>query len=141
VLYALGETINIMTLAALHWPSAFWSMTPPSPLKTSTANLEAGKELEQSIIDGSAQDRRPRPGSTLAICIVFVPMFFLSGVAKYPLRAHGRGGGLCHAGQLLPLPHPGPHHMAKYLLREHDDAEIQRKRSSRNPFIRFPERL
>ena len=46
-------------------------------------NLEAGKELEQSILDGSAQIAIPALVSTLAICIVFVPMFFLSGVARY----------------------------------------------------------
>ena len=46
-------------------------------------NLEAGKELEQSILDGSAQIAIPALVSTLSICIVFVPMFLLSGVARY----------------------------------------------------------
>ncbi len=46
-------------------------------------NLEAGKELEQAILDGSAEIATPALVSTLAICIVFIPMFFLSGVAQY----------------------------------------------------------
>src|ERR1035441_4817794 len=46
-------------------------------------NLETGKELEQSILDGSAQIAIPAFVSTLSICIVFVPMFLLSGVARY----------------------------------------------------------
>ena len=45
-------------------------------------NLESGKEIEQAILDGAAQIATPALVSTLAICIVFVPMFFLSGVAR-----------------------------------------------------------
>ena len=46
-------------------------------------NLEEGKEIEQAILDGAAQIAVPAFVSTLSICIVFVPMFFLSGVARY----------------------------------------------------------
>ncbi len=52
-------------------------------------NLEEGKEIEQAILDGASQIAVPAFVSTLSICIVFVPMFFLSGVARYlfvPLR-------------------------------------------------------
>jgi multidrug efflux pump subunit AcrB len=99
-------------------------------------NLESGKELEQSILDGSAQIAVPALVSTLAICIVFVPMFFLSGVAKYlfvPMAEAVVFAMLASyflSRTLVPT-------MAKYLLQEHDDAEVERKRASRNPFIRF----
>ncbi|MGA3263405.1 MAG: efflux RND transporter permease subunit, partial [Terracidiphilus sp.] len=99
-------------------------------------NLEAGKELEQSILDGSAQIATPAFVSTIAICIVFVPMFFLSGVARYLFVPMAEA--VCFAmlasyflsRTLVPT-------MAKYLLQEHDDAEAARKRSSRNPLVRF----
>jgi multidrug efflux pump subunit AcrB len=98
--------------------------------------LESGKELEQSILDGSAQIAVPALVSTLAICIVFVPMFFLSGVARYlfvPMAEAVVFAMLASyflSRTLVPT-------MAKYLLKEHDDAEAARKLSSRNPFIRF----
>ncbi|MCP6768753.1 efflux RND transporter permease subunit, partial [Klebsiella pneumoniae] len=46
-------------------------------------NIEEGKEVEKAILDGAAQIAVPAFVSTLSICIVFVPMFFLSGVARY----------------------------------------------------------
>ncbi len=46
-------------------------------------NLDEGKEIEQAILDGAAQIAVPALVSTLCICIVFLPMFFLSGVARY----------------------------------------------------------
>ena len=46
-------------------------------------NFEMGKEIEQAILDGAAQIAIPAFVSTLSICIVFVPMFFLTGVARY----------------------------------------------------------
>ena len=61
-------------------------------------NLGMKKELKQAILDGAQQIAVPAFVSTLAICIVFVPMFFLTGVARYSVRAPGRGGSVCHAG-------------------------------------------
>src|SRR3974377_979689 len=46
-------------------------------------HLEEGKELEPAILDGAQQIAIPAFVSTLCICIVFVPMFFLTGVARY----------------------------------------------------------
>src|SRR3978361_756320 len=46
-------------------------------------NLEEGKEVEQAILDGASQIAVPAFVATISICIVFVPMFFLSGVARY----------------------------------------------------------
>jgi multidrug efflux pump subunit AcrB len=99
-------------------------------------NLESGKELEQSILDGSAQIAVPALVSTLAICIVFVPMFFLSGVARYMFVPMAEAVVFAMLASYL-LSRTLVPTMAKYLLKEHSDAESAGKRSSRNPFLRF----
>jgi multidrug efflux pump subunit AcrB len=99
-------------------------------------NLESGKELEQSILDGSAQIAVPALVSTLSICIVFVPMFLLSGVARYLFVPMAEAVVFAMLASYL-LSRTLVPTMAKYLLKEHDDAESARKRSSRNPLIRF----
>jgi multidrug efflux pump subunit AcrB len=135
-LYALGETINIMTLGGFALAVGILVDDATVAIENINRNLESGKELEQSILDGSAQIAVPALVSTLAICIVFVPMFFLSGVARYlfvPMAEAVVFAMLASyflSRTLVPT-------MAKYLLREHDDAEAQQKRASRNPFIRF----
>jgi len=83
VLSALHETINIMTLGGLALAVGILVDDATVAIENINRNLEAGKELEQSILDGSAQIAIPALVSTLAICIVFVPMFLLSGVARY----------------------------------------------------------
>ena len=57
-------------------------MMPPSPSRTSSATLK-GYELRDAILEGAAQIAVPALVSTLCICIVFLPMFFLGGVARY----------------------------------------------------------
>jgi multidrug efflux pump subunit AcrB len=136
VLAMLHETINIMTLGGFALAVGILVDDATVAIENINRNLEGGKELEQSILDGSAQIAVPALVSTLAICIVFVPMFFLSGVAKYlfvPMAEAVVFAMLVSyflSRTLVPT-------MAKYLLREQDDAEIERKRFSRNPFIRF----
>ena len=109
---ALGETINIMTLGGMALAVGILVDDATVAIENINRNLETGKELEQAILDGSAEIATPALVSTLAICIVFVPMFFLSGVAKLSVCAHGGSGGLRHAGQLPAFPHPGAHHGA-----------------------------
>ena len=55
----------------------------PSTIENINCNLEQGKDVEQAILDGAQQIALPALVSTLAICIVFVPMFLLAGIAKY----------------------------------------------------------
>ncbi|MDR3742195.1 MAG: efflux RND transporter permease subunit, partial [Terracidiphilus sp.] len=98
--------------------------------------LETGKELEQSILDGSAQIAIPAFVSTLSICIVFVPMFFLSGVPRYLFVPMAEAVVFAMLASYL-LSRTLVPTMAKYLLQEHDDAAEERKRASRNPFTRF----
>src|SRR6202012_1659627 len=83
VLSALGETINIMTLGGLALAVGILVDDATVEIENVNRNLEEGKELRQAILDGAQQIAVPALVSTLCICIVFLPMFFLSGVAKY----------------------------------------------------------
>ena len=136
VLAALHETINIMTLGGLALAVGILVDDATVAIENINRNLEAGKELEQSILDGSAQIAVPALVSTLAICIVFVPMFFLSGVARYLFVPMAEAVVFAMLASYL-LSRTVVPTMAKYLLKEHDDAEAAAKRVSRNPFIRF----
>jgi multidrug efflux pump subunit AcrB len=83
ILSALGETINIMTLGGLALAVGILVDDATVAIENINWNLEQGKEVEQSILDGAKQIAIPALVSTLCICIVFVPMFFLGGVAQY----------------------------------------------------------
>jgi multidrug efflux pump subunit AcrB len=80
---ALGETINIMTLGGLALAVGILVDDATVAIENINAHLEGGKELEPAIVDGAQQIAIPAFVSTLCICIVFVPMFFLTGVARY----------------------------------------------------------
>jgi multidrug efflux pump subunit AcrB len=136
MLYALGETINIMTLGGLALAVGILVDDATVEIENINRNLESGKEIEQAILDGAAQIATPALVSTLAICIVFVPMFFLSGVARYLFVPMAEAVCFAMLASYL-LSRTVVPTMAKYLLKEHDDAEHARKQLSRNPFIRF----
>ena len=90
VLGAIGETINIMTLGGLALAVGILVDDATVEIENIERNLAMGKEMKQAILDGAQQIAVPAFVSTLSICIVFVPMFFLSGVAKFlfvPLAA------------------------------------------------------
>ncbi len=101
-LSALGETINIMTLGGLALAVGILVDDATVEIENINRNFEMGKEIEQAILDGAAQIAIPAFVSTLSICIVFVPMFFLSGVARYLFVPLGRGRLLRHA-RLVPV--------------------------------------
>src|SRR5437763_6974026 len=82
-LSALGETINIMTLGGLALAVGILVDDATVEIENINRNLAMGKETVQAILDGAQQIAVPALVSTLCICIVFIPMFFLSGVAKY----------------------------------------------------------
>ena len=136
LLYALHETINIMTLGGMALAVGILVDDATVAIENINRYLETGRELEQAILEGSAQIATPALVSTLAICIVFVPMFFLNGVARYlfvPMAEAVVFAMLASyflSRTLVPT-------MAKYLLHEHDDLEDARKRATRNPFTRF----
>ncbi len=83
VLSALGETINIMTLGGLALAVGILVDDATVEIENINRNIAQGKEIQHAILDGAQQIAVPAFVSTLAICIVFVPMFFLTGVARY----------------------------------------------------------
>jgi len=83
VLGAIGQTINIMTLGGLALAVGILVDDATVEIENIERNLAMGKEMRQAILDGAQQIAVPAFVSTLSICIVFVPMFFLTGVAKF----------------------------------------------------------
>src|SRR5271156_973028 len=83
LLSALGETINIMTLGGLALAVGILVDDATVEIENINRNLAMGKETVQAILDGAQQIATPAFVSTICICIVFIPMFFLSGVAKF----------------------------------------------------------
>ncbi len=136
VLSALGESINIMTLGGLALAVGILVDDATVEIENINRNLEQGKAIEQAILDGAAQIAVPAFIATLSICIVFVPMFFLSGVAKYLFVPLAEAVVFAMLASYL-LSRTVVPTMAKYLLHEHDPQEGERKLQSRNPFIMF----
>lgn len=83
VLSALGETINLMTLGGLSLAVGILVDDATVEIENVHRQMSLGKPLEEAILDGAQEIALPAFVSTLCICIVFVPMFFLSGVARY----------------------------------------------------------
>jgi CzcA family heavy metal efflux pump len=135
VLGALGETINIMTLGGLALAVGILVDDATVAIENVNYHLEQGKELEPAILDGAHQIAVPALVSTLAICIVFVPMFFLTGVARYLFVPLGEAvvfamlASYFLSRTLVPT-------MAKYLLKPHHEAQEERRRS-RNPLVQM----
>ena len=82
-LAALGETLNIMTLGGLALAVGILVDDATVTIENINWHLEQGKDVETAILDGAAQIVTPAFISLLCICIVFVPMFFLDGVARF----------------------------------------------------------
>ncbi len=82
-LWALGETLNIMTLGGLALAVGILVDDATVTIENVNYHLEQGKEVETAIMDGAAQIVTPAFVSLLCICIVFVPMFFLTGVPRF----------------------------------------------------------
>jgi multidrug efflux pump subunit AcrB len=140
VLSALGETINIMTLGGLALAVGILVDDATVEIENINRNIDQGKEIVQAILDGASQIAVPALVSTLSICIVFVPMFFLSGVARYlfvPLAE-----AVCFAmlasyllsRTLVPT-------MAKYLLVAQIEESHGEAPKSRNPFVRVQQKF
>src|SRR5580658_3446354 len=140
-LWALGETLNIMTLGGLALAVGILVDEATVTIENINWHLEQGKEVEPAILDGAAQIVTPAFVSLLCICIVFVPMFFLEGVARFlfvPMAEAVIAAMVCSfilSRTLVPT-------MANYLLHKHAahtdmhglDGPLPR---SRNPFVRI----
>jgi multidrug efflux pump subunit AcrB len=132
VLSLLGQTINIMTLSGLALAVGILVDDATVTIENIERYLEEGAELHDGILEGAAQIATPALVSTLCICIVFLPMFFLSGVAKYlfvPLAESVVFAMLASyilSRTLVPT-------LAMYLLQKHDHHAAK----SRNVLARF----
>jgi CzcA family heavy metal efflux pump len=82
VLRLLGQTLNIMTLGGMALAVGMLVDDSTVEIENIHRNLGQGKEINLAILDGAQQIAVPAFVSTLAICIVFAPVFFLSGAAK-----------------------------------------------------------
>ena len=82
-LSALGETINLMTLGGLALAVGILVDDATVAIENIHRQMATAKPLTQAILDGAQEIALPAFVSTLCICIVFVPMFFLTGVARY----------------------------------------------------------
>jgi CzcA family heavy metal efflux pump len=134
-LSVLGETINIMTLGGLALAVGILVDDATVEVENINRNLDQGKEIMQAILDGASQIAVPALVSTLSICIVFVPMFFLTGVPRYlfaPLAEAVIFAMLASYGlsrSVVPI-------MARYLLLEQtEEGRAEAIKKSRNPLV------
>jgi multidrug efflux pump subunit AcrB len=132
ILSLLGETINIMTLGGLALAVGILVDDATVTIENIERYLEEGHDLHNAILEGAAQISVPALVSTLCICIVFLPMFFLAGVARYlfvPLAeavVFAMLASYLLSRTLVPT-------LAMYLLKAHDEHGAP----SRNPLARF----
>ena len=135
-LSALGETINIMTLGGLALAVGILVDDATVAIENINYHLEHGKGVETAILDGAQQIALPALVSTLAICIVFVPMFFLEGVAKFLFVPMAQAvvfamlASYVLSRTLVPT-------LAKYLLKAHSHGAEPIAESRTNPLVRF----
>jgi multidrug efflux pump subunit AcrB len=136
ILSAIGQSINIMTLGGLALAVGILVDDATVEIENINRNLAQGKEIIQAILDGAQQIAVPAFVSTLSICIVFVPMFFLTGVAKYlfvPLAeavVFAMLASYLLSRTLVPT-------MARFLLRAHEEESAAESLASMNPLVRL----
>jgi CzcA family heavy metal efflux pump len=130
VLSLMGETINTMTLGGLALAVGILVDDATVTIENIERFLEEGAPLREAILEGAAQISVPALVSTLCICIVFLPMFFLAGVSRYlfvPLAeavVFAMLASYILSRTLVPT-------LAMYLLKHKDHSP------TRNPFTRF----
>src|SRR5208282_2585099 len=137
ILSALGETINIMTLGGMALAVGILVDDATVTIENMERYLEEGHGLRDAILNGASQIAVPALVSTLCICIVFVPMFLLSGVARYlfvPLAeavVFAMLASYVLSRTLVPT-------MAMYLLRAQTEEERRETaQRSKNPLVRL----
>jgi CzcA family heavy metal efflux pump len=135
MLSAIGETLNIMTLGGLALAVGILVDEATVTIENINYHLEQGKEVEQAILDGANQIVVPAFVSLLCICIVFVPMFFLSGIARFLFVPMAEAVMFAMVWSFI-LSRTLVPTMAKYLLHPHvhHDGNLP---PSRNPLVRF----
>ena len=134
LLSALGETINIMTLGGLALAVGILVDDATVTIENIHGFLSRGKETEEAILLGADQIAVPALVSTLSICIVFVPMFLLTGVARYLFVPMAEAVVFAMLASYL-LSRTLVPTLAKYLLKAH--AGEASHAPGRNPLVRF----
>ncbi|MEA2737540.1 MAG: hypothetical protein QOH05_847, partial [Acetobacteraceae bacterium] len=135
-LSALGETINVMTLGGLALAVGILVDDATVTIENINWHLEMGKDVSTAIMDGARQIVTPAFVSLLCICIVFVPMFELGGVARYLFVPMAEAvifalvASFVLSRTLVPT-------MAKFLLPEHVAHAPGGAPPSRNPLVRL----
>src|SRR5450755_3035325 len=135
-LSAIGETLNIMTLGGLALAVGILVDEATVTIESINYHLEQGKEVEAAILDGASQIVIPAFVSLLCICIVFVPMFFLKGVARFLFVPMAESVMFAMVFSFL-LSRTLVPTMAKYLLRQHQGPHGAQPPPSRNVLVRF----
>ena len=140
VLSLIGQTINIMTLGGLALAVGILVDDATVEVENINRNREAepGKNMDEVVLDSAMQIATPAFVSTLSICIVFAPMFLLSGVARYLFLPLAEAVVFAMLASYL-LSRTIVPTMAKYLLR--NDRSRGRSGSSRNLFVRVQQRF
>ncbi|HEX8955353.1 MAG TPA: efflux RND transporter permease subunit, partial [Burkholderiaceae bacterium] len=139
-LSAAGQTINIMTLGGLALAVGILVDDATVTIENMNWHLEQGKEVETAIMDGASQIVIPAFVSLLSICIVFVPMFFMHGVAQYlfvPLAEaviFAMMSSFVLSRTLVPT-------LAKFLLRQRVEREGEPHARRGNPLAAFQHRF
>ena len=137
VLSALGETINIMTLGGFALAVGILVDDATVEVENINRNIAMDKEILVAILDGASQIAVPAFVSTLAICIVFVPMFFLTGVARHLFIPLAEAVSFAMLASYL-LSRTLVPTMARYLLRGHEhDAENMEAEAQRHFLARL----
>jgi multidrug efflux pump subunit AcrB len=137
MLSAIGETLNIMTLGGLALAVGVLVDEATVTIENINWHLEQGKAVETAIMDGARDIATPAFVSLLCICIVFVPMFFLQGVARFLFVPMAEAVMFAMMWSFL-LSRTLVPTMAKYLLQPYTHhAEGDGARPTRNPLVRF----
>jgi len=137
MLSAIGETLNIMTLGGLALAVGILVDDATVTIENINWHLEQGKDVETSIMDGANQIVTPAFVSLLCICIVFVPMFFLQGVARFLFVPMAEAVMFAMIWSFL-LSRTLVPTMAKYLLQPHvHHPEGEGPPPTRNPLVWF----
>jgi multidrug efflux pump subunit AcrB len=138
-LSAIGQTLNIMTLGGLALAVGILVDEATVTIESINYHLEQGKEVETAILDGASQIVIPAFVSLLCICIVFIPMFFLSGVARFLFVPMAESVVFAMIFSFL-LSRTLVPTMAKYLLHMHVERTggvDGKPQPSKNPLVRF----
>jgi CzcA family heavy metal efflux pump len=134
-LWVIGETLNIMTLGGLALAVGILVDDGTVTIENINWHLEQGKKVNDAILDGAAQIVTPAFVSMLCICIVFIPMFMLGGVAGYLFKPLAEAVVFAMVASFI-LSRTLVPTMAAYLLQPHHQ-EAGAKQRSRNPLVRF----